>query len=154
MIRKLAYLSVVAIVIGIAAGLIDFGSLRGGSQRTDEKWFPPLKPEQADLNETAKRLIATGHFPGDRVGLETVDDSGDTENGAPKSMPKVISVSILDDNLTVGLQLETGVILSARIGDTVEGQWTIVGASLDKVILEKNGTEHQIILFQNTNSEI
>lgn len=133
-----------AVAVGGLAGWLAAGG--GGKAARDDQtaWSltepPALGGEVQDTLYSA--LMATNHFG---APIEAPADSANAgEEG--NAIPQIAGAWIIDGQIAVGFLGVEGLV-AAGIGDSLPGGWIVMDATLERVIIEREGESREITVF-------
>ncbi len=137
-------------VIGALAGWLAAGG-GGGSTRDDQTaWSVIERPQSGDAERLKlyTALMATAHFG---AAAAVVATTGEIEN---ESAPLIAAVFVKDGEIAASFYGLDETIITAGVGDPLPGGWIIKDASLERVIVERNGETREIMVFPHDNPGI
>ncbi len=138
------------VCIGTLAGWLAAGGGVGTVRNQETPWSLADRPISGDSERFRlyTALMATNHFGAARVvsdgGADEIDDAAPRIAGAWNIGGEIaVSVHGLDETL-----------IKAGVGDALPGGWVIKDASLDRIVVERNGEIREIIVFPYENPGI
>lgn len=148
--RALIYAFSGAIAIGALGGWLAAGGGGGASQNNDTAWSLTDRPVSGDAERMKifMALLGTGHFG------ETTSATPEQDPSADEKVPLIAAGYIKDGELSFSFYGLDGAFVTAGVGDALPGGWVIQDASLETVIVERNGEIHEISVFQHDNPGI
>ena len=148
--RPLLYAISIAIVIGALGGWLAAGGGGGAPQNNDTAWSLTERPVSGDAErmKVYTSLLATGHF-----GEATPSTAGPDES-EDESAPLIAAGFIKDGELSFSFYGLNETFITAGVGDSLPGGWVIKDASLETVVVERNGEIREITVFQYDNPGI
>ena len=148
--RPLIYALSIATVIGAIAGWLAAGGGGGASNNNDLSWSLAGRPDFGDAERMKlyTALLGTGHF-GEAAAAPVGSDEPDEE-----STPLIAASFVRDGEISFSFYGIDETFITAGLGDSLPGGWVIKDASLETVILERNGEILEITVFQHDNPGI
>lgn len=148
--RPLIYALSIAAAIGSIAGWLAAGGGGGASSNDDLSWSLSDRPVFGDAERMRlyTALMGTGHF-GEAAAAPI--GSGEPEN---ESTPLIAASFVKDGEISFSFYGLDESFITAGLGDSLPGGWVIKDASLETVILERNGEIREITVFQHDNPGI
>ena len=152
MIRKLFIIGLTTALGGAILGVLSFAAIDRPDAAGSAEWRIPEPAFGVNgTRSVAEALIASGHFR--RSGEAAADVLTEEPEDPSEAPPEILGVSELDGEIAVTVRMVAGDIRTVRVGETVEGEWTIRRATFESVTFEKDGEQRDIRLFRHSDSE-
>lgn len=148
--RALIYTLSIAMAVGAIAGWLAAGGGGGAANNNRTSWSLMDRPVSGDAERMTlyAALLATEHFGQASASTAGADDA---EN---ESAPLIAASFVKDGEISFSFYGLDEAFITAGIGDSLPGGWVIKDASLEKVIVERNGEILEITVFQHDNPGI
>ncbi len=135
-----------SVALGSVAGWLSADGGVGALRKDQTAWSLPARPETGDAERMRlyAALMSTNHF-----GAET-NTSGETNDDKQESgaqPPRIAGAWITDGKTALSFQGSDGKYFTAGVGDVLPGGWTVQGASLETVTVERNGEILDLTVF-------
>ena len=144
-------LGVVAAIGAIGGWLSASG---GGSnlRNNDAAW---ILPDRAPLGDAERlklyaALMRTEHFGAERETSET--EKVDEDNAA--DLPRIAATWSNNGRISLSFEHGDDAYITAGVGDALPGGWIVQDATLDRVILKRNGEVIELTVFPHDNAGI
>ena len=141
-----------AMVIGAIAGWLAAGGGPNAARDNQIAWAlssPPSlgAPVQEELYSA---LLGTGHFGAPQAPAGAPAETSEEDDKAPQ----IAGVSIIDGEIVVGFHVEGQGVVAKRIGESLPGGWVVMDATLERIIVDRNGEAREITVFPYDNAGI
>lgn len=131
------------IVIGALTGWLAAGGGGGTMQDAQTAWSLIERPQSGDSVRLKlyTAMMATGHF-GEAAATATA--AGGIED---ESAPLIAGAWIKDGEIALSFYGLNETFITAGVGDPLPGGWIIKDASLERIVVERNGEMREIAVF-------
>ncbi len=147
-------ISLAALVgVGALAGWLAAGGGVGAIGKDQTPWSLTDRPALGDAErlKVYAALMATNHFGAARIAADNGADDGDEDSTGPQ----IAGAAVIDGNITVSFHnAGENKLITAGVGDVLPGGWVIKDATLERVIVERNGDIREITVFPHDNPGI
>jgi hypothetical protein len=147
MIRIVRNIAIAAGIAGAAAGSIDSGRTLKVVETSAEAWAPAEGRTAPGPGDLAERLLRTGQFRGPaKPAPANADDAGAEGSQTPEA-PEIVATANLDGEIAVSFRSANGAIRTVRVGGEIEGAWKVEAATLEKVVLSRDGMLRELAVY-------
>ena len=146
--RNIVGIIVLLCVVAAIVGWLSAGGDSTSAHQKDAGWRSPSWPqvgnEERDMLYAA--LLSTGHFgmPSDASDGNASDDTDAANSDIP---PQIAATALTDGVISVIIHGQEGKTITARVGEQLPNDWTIQEATLDQVIISKEGQTLTLTVF-------
>ncbi len=139
------------VLIGALTGWIAAGGGAGALRDDQTPWSLRDHPQLGDAERLRlySALMATNHL-GERPG----EQENAAPEGAEDQTPRIAGAWSKDGEIALSFHSAGQGYITAGVGDALPGGWIVTDASLERVILERNGEIREVTVFPYDNPGI
>lgn len=133
-----------AAATGAFAGWMAAGGGGNAARNDQTDWSltePPALGGEVQ-NALYSALMETNHFGAPIEALADTENTGEDDN----SVLQIAGAWIIDGEISVGFHSVEGLV-AAGVGDSLPGGWVVMDATLERVIIEREGESREITVF-------
>lgn len=146
MIRIVRNITIAAGIAGAAAGAIESGRTLKVVETSAEAWAPAEGRMAAGPGDIAEKLLSTGQFRGPAKPEPAAAEADAAGSKAPE-LPVIVATANLDGEIAVSFRSANGAIRTVKVGGEIEGGWKVEAATLEKVVLSREGTLTELAVY-------
>lgn len=151
--RVVRTIAIVAGVSGALAGWIDSRRTLTVVAQDAEAWSQAPGRSPPSTEALAAGLMQAGHFTGPaRPEPEAVADA-EAEQARNLKFPMILATANLDGEIAVSLKSASGKIVTVTVGDEVDGTWIIESASLEGIVVSRDGVLTELAVFPEKSAD-
>lgn len=146
--RRVMLILLLFITAGAIAGWLSSGGKTASTRQQDAGWSSPALPGLGDQarQRLYDQLMASSHFGSSND--QSIAGTGlDQDGNQPDTLPKIAATTLRDGVVAVSLYGQDGKIFTANVGDQLPGGWTIEEATLEHIVVKKDGDNRELTVF-------
>ena len=138
---------------GALAGWIDTRRTLTVVAQDAEAWSPAPSRIAPPAGVLAASLMETGHFTGPAKPEPQAVADVEAERARNLKFPMILATANIDGEIAVSLKSGSGKIVTVTVGDEVDGTWIIESASLDGIVISRDGVLTEIAVFPEKSAD-
>jgi|GEM_PF-5721305 len=140
----------VAVGLGGVAGWLAAGGGVNTARSDQQDWSLAAAPDLGRDKQEAlfTALMETNHFGAESTDEPAPANAVEIDNQAPR----IAAAWVIGDEIAIGFHGSSEGLITAGIGDSLPGGWVVVDATLEKVIIERDGEAREIEVFAYDNA--